>query len=455
MKIMTRVALFVSTLAIALMMTGCGGGGGTDPFTYFKASNTNADDHFGRSVALSDDGTTLAVGANLEDGDGSNQSNNSDSAAGAVYVFTSGWQQQAYIKAQTPAADDGFGFSVALSLDGTTLAVGVPQFYSGTTKSGAVDVFTRSGSTWTFRLRVPGEVAGDGFGSSVALSNDGSVLAVGAPFAGTSAGAIYVYTRSDSTWSSTATTDKFTSSSANDQLGVSVALNGSGTVLAGGANQISSAGPGYAMIFVPTGNSNTWADHTSYRSKTITATGGETNDRFGVSVSLNTTGDMLAVGARWEDSNTISNKSDNTAADSGAAYVFVTSDTWDTATPTETYVKATSPVAGDEFGTSVSLNDSGNTLIVGAPAPAPATKTGTVYRIVNNGTWAGGIASEQVITPPSGDSGDNFGISVSSSASADKLAIGDYFEDSAATGVNGDKTDNSASDSGAAYVYVP
>ena len=208
--------------------------------------------------------------------------------------------------------------------------------------------------------------------------------------------------------------------------------------------------PGFVKIFVPTGNSNTWANHASYTEKTITATGGETDDQFGVSVSLNSVGDVLAVGAWQEDSNTISDTSNNGATDSGAAYVFVTSDSWATA-PTETYVKATSPVADDNFGTSVALNGSGNTLSVGAPF---AASTGTAYRIVNNGTWAGGIASEQAITPPSGNYGDQFGFSVSLSATAGSLAIGDKGEDSAATGINGDKSDNTKPDSGAAFVYA-
>jgi len=461
MKIVTRVVLLVGTMVIALMMTGCGGGGGgTNPFTYFKASNTDTGDDFGRAVALSDDGTTLAVGANLEDSDGVTvpiESNNSDSAAGAVYIFTSvgGWQQQAYVKAQSPAADDWFGFSVALSADGNTLAVGAP--YYGASNTGAIYVYTRSGSTWTFKQQVTGISANDGFGWAVALSDDGSVLAAGAPFESTSAnssGALYVYTTADS-WGTVATTDSIKSvgaaSEANAQLGVSIALNGSGTVLAGGANQISTAGPGFVKIFVPTGGSSNWATNTGYTEKVITATGGETDDQFGVSVSLNSVGDMLAVGAWQEDSNTISDTTNNGATDSGAAYVFVTSDNWGAAAPTETYVKATSPVADDNFGTSVALNGSGNTLSVGAPF---AASTGTAYRIVNNGTWAGGIASEQAITPPSGNYGDQFGFSVSLSATAGSLAIGDKGEDSAATGINGDQSDNTKPDSGAAFVHA-
>ena len=466
MKIVTRVVLLVCTLLITLMMTGCGGGGGggTNPITYFKASNTDTGDEFGRSVALSNDGATLAVGAYHEDSDGITlpiQSNNSANAAGAVYVFTSvgGWQQQAYVKASSPnpAADDWFGFSVALSADGNTLAVGAPQL---STSNGAVYVYTRSGSTWTLQQKMTGGASGDGFGWAVALSGNGLVLAVGAPFESTSAsssGALYVYTTTAvDNWSSasTPTNDKIKSvtaaSEADAQLGVSIALNGDGTVLAGGANQISNTGPGFVRIFMPTsGAPDVWATHSE---KDIKAGDGEVDDQFGVSVSLNSLGDILAVGAWQEDSNTITDTTNNGATDSGAAYVFVTSDTWGAAAPAETYVKASSPVANDNFGTSVSLNGSGDMLSVGAPF---AASTGTAYRIVNNVTWAGGIASEQEITPPSGDNGDQFGFSVSLGKTSGRLAIGDKYEDSSATGVNGDKTDNSKPDSGAAYVYAP
>src|SRR5690554_1149073 len=78
-----------------------------DSIGYMKASNTEMNDWFGWSVDLSDDGTTLAVGAPQENskaqGINDDQTDNSTFAAGAVYVFThtSGhyWQQQAYIKA--------------------------------------------------------------------------------------------------------------------------------------------------------------------------------------------------------------------------------------------------------------------------------------------------------------------------------------------------------------------
>ena len=93
---------------------------------YVKAFNTDASDDFGASVALSPDGSTLAVGASFEDSSatsvGGDPSNNTVSASGAVYTFArSGvvWSQQSYVKASNTDANDHFGASVALSSTGT------------------------------------------------------------------------------------------------------------------------------------------------------------------------------------------------------------------------------------------------------------------------------------------------------------------------------------------------
>ena len=158
-------------------------------------------DIFGASVALSGDGSILAVGAGGEGsaatGINGNQADNSAGYSGAVYVFTrSGttWSQQAYVKASNTGATDQFGMSVALSSDGSTLAVGAPHEESAATGiggnqadnsasgSGAVYVFTRSGTTWSQQTYVKAANSGanDGFGQSVALSADGT-LVVGAP----------------------------------------------------------------------------------------------------------------------------------------------------------------------------------------------------------------------------------------------------------------------------------
>src|SRR5918999_602563 len=178
---------------------------------YIKASNTEAFDHFacgggnqghtGTSVALSGDGTTLAVGAPFESGGASgingNQNDNSTYASGAVYVFVrqgDSWTQQAYVKASNPGQSDHFGSSVALSRDGNTMVVSAPWESSAATgingnqkddsipQAGAVYVFARTGSTWAQQayIKTSHMEAGDDFGFSVALSFDGNTLAAAA-----------------------------------------------------------------------------------------------------------------------------------------------------------------------------------------------------------------------------------------------------------------------------------
>jgi hypothetical protein len=89
---------------------------------YLKASNTEADDGFAQSVAIS--GDTIVIGATGEDsnatGVNGNRTDNSAPSAGAAYVFvrTNGiWTQQAYLKASNTDSGDAFGWSVAISGD--------------------------------------------------------------------------------------------------------------------------------------------------------------------------------------------------------------------------------------------------------------------------------------------------------------------------------------------------
>ena len=144
---------------------------------YIKASNPGDGANFGSSVALSRDGNTMAVAAYYESsaatGINGNQADRSIPEAGAVYVFArtgTTWSQQAYIKASNTgnaavgdgfAEGDQFGYSIALSADGNTLAVGAigedsnatgingDQADNSANQAGAAYVFTRTGSTWS------------------------------------------------------------------------------------------------------------------------------------------------------------------------------------------------------------------------------------------------------------------------------------------------------------------
>ena len=144
---------------------------------YLKASNVQAGDNFGHTVAIS--GDLIAVGAPLEDsnatGVGGNQADNSSVNSGAVYIFQrsdSEWHQTAYIKASNAQAEDQFGYSVAIS--GDTLVVGAPNQDGGVSgvngdesdfgkiNSGAAYVFTKSGNSWIQNSSIPQKMGGNG-----------------------------------------------------------------------------------------------------------------------------------------------------------------------------------------------------------------------------------------------------------------------------------------------------
>jgi hypothetical protein len=396
---------------------------------YIKASNTEAGDAFGASVAIS--GNTLVVGATGEDsnatGIGGNQADNSLADAGAAYVFVrSGttWSQQAYIKTSNTGTGDAFGTSVAIS--GNTLAVGATGEDSNATgiggnqadnslaNAGAAYVFIRSGATWTQQayVKASNTEANDGFGTTVGLDSD--TLVVGA-----------------------------------------IGEDSNATGIGGNQADNSTAGAGAVYVFTRSGTA--WSQQ-AY----VKASNTDFNDNFGANVTID--GDSLAVGAPNESSNATGvggDQTDNSAFAAGAVYVFVRSNgIWSQ----QAYIKASNTGAGDAFGTNASI--SGRMLVVGAPSEdsdlttviqgSPnelatgngATNAGAVYTFVNTG----GVWSQQdYAKAPNTEAFDAFGASVA--VNGDTLVVGATGEASNATGVDGNQTDNSSPSAGAVYVF--
>ncbi len=471
---------------------------------YVKASNTDASDQLGYSVALSDDGSALAVGAILEasaaTGIGGNEGDNSAALSGAVYVFRRAagvWTQEAYVKASTTDTGDQFGYSVSLSGDGSTLAVGAILEASAATgidgtqadnsafQSGAVYVFRRATGAWSQEayIKASNSDKSDFFGVSLSLSGDGSALAVGAileasaatGIGGTQAdnsaigsGAVYVFRRAAGVWSQEAYV-KASNTDASDQFGHSVSLSGDGSTLAVGARQEASAATGIGgtqadnsagssgAVYVFRSAAGLWSQE-AY----VKASNSDTGDQFGYSVALSGDGSTLAVGAIQEDSAAtgIGGTQSNNAVGSGAVYVFRrAASAW----TQEAYVKASNTDEGDGFGWHVSLSGDGSTLAVGAFQEASAT-TGIGGTQADNSAFqsgavyvfrraAGGWSQEAYVKASNTDAGDRFGYSVVLSDDGSTLAVGAIQEDSAATGLGGTEGDNSASGSGAVYTF--
>jgi hypothetical protein len=148
------------------------------------ASDGAGGDHFGTSVAVAADGTTVVIGAPYR-----------DSLAGAVYVFArtgAGWMQTAELTASDGAGGDHFGTSVAVAADGTSALIGAPN---RDTSTGAVYVFARTGAGWmqTGELTASDGGGGDHFGTSVAVAADGTSALIGAPNRDINTGTVYVF----------------------------------------------------------------------------------------------------------------------------------------------------------------------------------------------------------------------------------------------------------------------
>tara|TARA_B110000503_G_C7171745_1_gene424642 strand:+ start:3089 stop:5551 length:2463 start_codon:yes stop_codon:yes gene_type:complete len=226
---------------------------------------------YGYSVDLSSDGTHVAIGAPFDD------TTATDSGLVNVYKYDSGWTK---VGADIVGAATlhNLGTSVSLSSNGTLLAVGIPGNGQGSVKS-----YTLSGTSWIARgSELFGEAASDKFGTSVSLSSDGLRVVVGAPENDT-AGHVQIFSYSGSAWSQMGT--DINGAVAGDKFGTSVSFSGDGTRVA-----VGSPGSSFGDVKVYVYKNTTWTKLGD------TLTGSITGDQFGSSVSLSSTGLRIGVG---------------------------------------------------------------------------------------------------------------------------------------------------------------
>ena len=305
------------------------------------ASDGAALDRFSyNAVAVS--GDTALVGAMWDD-DGVDQDQ------GSAYVFTrsgTAWTQQAKLIASDGAAQDNFGFSVALS--GDTAVIGAYWDDDGFTHQGSAYVFTRSGTTWTQqkKLTAPVGVTDQQFGYSVAVSDDTVLVgAVGDRVgANDDQGSAYVFTRTGNDWTQEAQLVAV-GGAAGDGAGQAVGLSGDSAVVGALNDDVgTNLDQGSAYIFARTGT--TW-DQQAH----LTASDGAAADLFGRAAAIS--GDTALIGAEWDDTDGRENQ--------GSAYIYRRSGAmW----PQQEKLTASDGALGDLFGTSVAI--SGDAGIIGA-----------------------------------------------------------------------------------------
>lgn len=304
------------------------------------------------------------------------------------------------------AADDRLGRAVSYSSD--SIAIGAPTDDSGAlVDAGSVYVYVRSGSVWTRQQKIdpPVPEQNAAFGSSVAIS--GNTLVVGSPFASTSdgsaSGAVYVYTRTGSTWSLQQALDPATRTT-NDKFGSSVDVEGDSLIAGARTGDVTTNGAqGTAYVFTRTGS--VWTEQ-----QRLTAADGATADNFGNSVALS--GNTAIVGANLAFVSALE------AA--GAAYVYVrNAGVW------TQQQKLVAPVAGDldEFGVDVDVE--GETAIVGhRNEDSAAINTGAARVYTRSGSvWS----LQATLTAADAAANDFLGLTVA--LSGNFALVGAYTDD--------------------------
>lgn len=241
---------------------------------------------------------------------------------------------------------------------------------------------------------------------------------------------------------------KASNTTASDFFGGAIAIDGNTMVVGVQTERTGALNSGAAYVFAR--NGTTWTQQAFLKAPTITE-----GERFGRSVALN--GETLVIGAPAPQ-----NSATGQPVGSGSVYVYTRSGkTW----VQQANLKASNAEISDRFGSSVALD--GNTLVVGAsgedstvqwviPGSPDETATqngtfdsGAVYVFTKtNGVWA----QQAYVKAANAGAGDGFGNSVA--LAGDTFVVAAEFEASAAKGINGDQGDNSASGSGAVYVFT-
>ena len=358
-------------------------------------------------MSLNGNGSIVAIGAMRNDGAGG-----SDSGHVRIYQYNSTSWVQLGSDIDGEAGGDNFGSSVSLDTDGTRIAVGAVKNDGNGADSGHVRVYEFNSTSWNqLGSDIDGEAGGDNSGHSVALNGDGTIVAIGAPYNGNTngqnSGHVRVYEFNSTSWNQLGS--DIDGAALNDESGFSVALSDNGTVIAIGAPKHD--GNSYSE----NGHVRVYQYNSTHWNQLGSDIFGEYGfDHSGYSVSLNTDGTVVAIGA-------IRNRGNPTWQSSkGHVRVYQLSN--------GNWVQLGSDIVGedggDELGWSVALNGNGAVVAIGARGDdAAGTDSGQVrvYEYVSTG-WA------QIGDDLDGDDAtDRFGSSVALNTAGTVAAAGGIY----------------------------
>ncbi|MDQ2077819.1 FG-GAP repeat protein [Marinimicrobium sp. ABcell2] len=416
---------------------------------FVKPSNNIEEMEFGTDVAFSADGQVMAVSALQGEGD----------VRGSVIVFerdaNDEWAELAHFWPDDPTESISFGRALALSADGSTIAVGAN---GGSNHEGRAYVFERMGNTWveqasfTTNADLDGDQENDWFSTGIAIAGDGDTLAVSANHSFTEE-SVYIYNRSGDNWSKV---QRLTADDGreNDNFGENLAMSVDGSMLLVGASMQPYGSPGpdpdenSGAVYVFTHNGS-WSLAQQLKPSDV-----ELGDRFGTSISLAHDGLTLAVGATGDDEE---------GTNSGAVYLYNRGDSssaWQFAQK----VKADPILAHVQVGYAVALSGDGNHLAIGSrndssaaewiggdPEESGVGNNGAVHLFEHDGEqWQ----YHSFVKPPyNPQTSIYFGESLALTSDGETLAITARHHNSSASGIGGDQEDSSGYRDGALFLY--
>jgi hypothetical protein len=359
-------------------------------------------DYLGSSVSLNLQGNIVAIGSPYNDASG----NNSGEVSIYEYIDPSWIQLGQNINGKQ--IGDEFGSSVSLNSQGNIVAIAALK---GGNLSGQVSIYEYTDSSWIqLGQNINGKQIGDQLGYSISLNSEGNILAIGAPYSdasGSNSGQVSIYEYTDSSWNQLG--KDINGKKSGDQLGYSISLNSEGNILAIGAPYNDASGTNSGQVSIYEYNYPSW----NQLGQDIN--GKKLGDQLGYSISLNSEGNILAIGAPYNDVN---------GTDYGTVSIYeYTNPSWS---------QLGQDIKGknnfDFLGLSLSLNSEGNIVAIGAPYynnDINTTNSGQVgiYEYTDS-SW---IQIGQYINGEKTD--DYFGNKLSISSNGTIIAIGSKYID--------------------------